>query len=61
MISWIVKMLLFWQYQKVSRLDRGGENIVRYFDPSPLDIFTPINNRWQSFVCISHLHDKIYH
>ena len=43
MISWIVKMLLFWQYQKLSQLDPGVK--ISYdilTPPSPLDIFTPL-------------------
>ena len=35
MISWQVKMLLFWHYQKVSQLDPGVK-----ISP-PLDILTP--------------------
>ena len=41
MVSWIVKMLLFWHYQKLYQLNPGGQNIVHYFAP-PLDIFNPL-------------------
>ena len=41
MISWIVKMLLFWHYQKVSQLDPGVKISYNILTPSPLDIFTP--------------------
>ena len=44
MISWKVKMLLFWHYQKVSQLNPGvkiSHNILTP-PPSPLDIFTPL-------------------
>ena len=62
MISLIDMMLLFWRYQKLSQLDPGVKisyNILT--PPSPLDILTPLKNRWQSFVCILYLVDKIYH
>ena len=58
MISWIVIMLLFWHYQKLSQFDPGVK-ISRYFrppTPSP-----PPNNPWKTVVCISYLLDKIYH
>ena len=42
MISWIVKMLLFWHYQKVSQLDPGVKILYDILTPSPLDIFTPL-------------------
>ena len=60
MISWKAKMLLFWYYQKVSQLDPGVKISYDILTPSPLDIFTPLKNRWQSFVCILYLFDKIY-
>ena len=41
MISWKVKMLLFWHYQKVSQLDPGVKISYDILTPSPLDIFTP--------------------
>ena len=50
MTSWIVKMLLFWHYQNLSELDPGVK--ISY---------DPLKNRWQSFVCILYLVDKIYH
>ena len=42
MISWNVKMLLFWHYQKVSQLDPGVKISYDILTPSPLDIFTPL-------------------
>ena len=67
MISWIVIMLLFWHYQKLSQL-KPGKKIFRgmgvkisYNILTLLDIFTPSNNQWQSFVCVSYLLDNIYH
>ena len=57
MISWIVKMLLFWHYQKVSQLNPGLKISYDILTLSPLRYFHPP----QSFVCISHLLDKIYH
>ena len=42
MISWKVKMLLFWHYQKVSQLDPGVKISHDILTPSPLDIFTPL-------------------
>ena len=52
MISWTIIMLLFWYYQKLSKLD--PEVKISY------DIFTP--TRYFAFnVCISYLLDKIYH
>ena len=38
MISWIVKMLLFWHYQKLSQLDPGVK--ISY------DILTPLPSRY---------------
>ena len=60
MISWIVKMLLFWHYQNISELDPGVKISYNILTP-PLDILTPLKNRWQSFVCILYLVDNIYH
>ena len=60
MISWIVRMLLFWQYQKLSQLDPGVKISYDILTLPPQDIFTPPKNRWQSFVCILYLVDKIY-
>ena len=42
MISWKVKMLLFWHYQKVSQLDPGVKISYDILTPSHLDIFTPL-------------------
>ena len=42
MISWIVKMLLFWHDQKVSQLDPGVKISYDILAPYPLDIFTPL-------------------
>ena len=39
MISWIVKMLLFWHYQKLTQLGPGVK--ISYNILTPLDIFTP--------------------
>ena len=39
MISWIVIMLLFWHYQKLSQLDLGVK--ISYIILTPLDIFDP--------------------
>ena len=61
MISRIVKMLLFWHYQNLSELDPGVKISYDILPPPPLDILTPLKNRWQSFVCILYLVDKIYH
>ena len=58
MISWIVKMLLFWHYQKLYQLDPGVKisyDILtppRYFQPPQI-----INDK--VFFCISYLLDKI--
>ena len=47
MISWIVVMLLFWHYQKLSQLNPGkkisrGVGVkISYNILTPLDIFTP--------------------
>ena len=60
MISLIVMMLLFWHYQKLSQLDPWVKISYDILTP-PLDILTPLKNRWQSFVCILYLVDKIYH
>ena len=56
MISWIVKMLLFWHYQNLSELNPGVKISYDILTP-PLDILTPLKNRWQSFVCILYLVD----
>ena len=63
MISWIVIMLLFWHYQRQSQLDPGVKiSYIILPPPPPPEIFSaPSNNRWQSFVCISYLLNKIYH
>ena len=53
MISWIVAMLLFWHYQKLSQLD--PEVKISY------DILTPQLDILHFNVCISYLLDKIYH
>ena len=60
MISWKVKMLLFWHYQNLSQLDPGVKISYDILTP-PLDILTPLKNPWQSIVCILYLVDKIYH
>ena len=39
MISWIVKMLLFWQYQKLSQLEPGVK--ISYDILTPPHIFWP--------------------
>ena len=52
MISWIVKMLLFWHCQNLSELNRGFKILYDILTPTPLDILTPLKNRWQSFVPI---------
>ena len=59
MISWIVIMLLFWHYQKLSQLDPGVK--MSYIILTPYIFSTSSNNRWWSFVCISYLLNKIYH
>ena len=40
MISWIVEMLLFWTYQKLSQLDPRVK--ISYDILTPPDIFTPL-------------------
>ena len=60
MISLIVKMLLFWHYQNLSELDPGVKISYDILNP-PSRYFDPLKNRWQSFVCILYLFDKIYH
>ena len=68
MISWIVKMLLFWYYQKLSQLDPGVKISYDILTPS-LYIFShlhlhpppPQHNWWKTVVCISYLLVKIYH
>ena len=40
MISWIVKMLLFWHYQNLSELNPGVKISYDILTP-PLDILTP--------------------
>ena len=42
MISWIVKMLLFWHYQKLYQLDPGVKISYDILTPPPLDIFNPL-------------------
>ena len=61
MISLIVMMLLFWHYQKLSRLDPWVKISYDILTPTPSRYFDPLKNRWQSFVCILYLVDKIYH
>ena len=67
MISWIVKMLLFWHHQNLSELDPGVKISYDILTPPPLRYFDPPQksmNQWQSFVCILYLVDhvdKIYH
>ena len=39
MISWIVKMLSFWHYEKLPQLDPGVK--ISYDILTPLDIFNP--------------------
>ena len=41
MISWIVKMLLFWHYQKLYQLDPGVKLSYDILTPR-LDIFNPL-------------------
>ena len=59
MISWIVKMLLFWHYQNLSELDPGVKILYDILTP-PSRYFDSHKNWWQSFVCILYLVDKIY-
>ena len=61
MISLIVMMLLFWHYQKLSQLDPWVKISYDILTPPPSRYFDPLKNRWQSFVCILYLVDKIYH
>ena len=59
MISWIVKMLLFWHHQKLSLLDPGVK--ILYDILTHLSIFSPpCNNKWQNFICLSYLLEKMY-
>ena len=60
MISWIVKMLLFWQYRKLSELDPGVKISYDILTPPHSRYFDPLKNWWQSLVCILYLVDKIY-
>ena len=60
MISWIVKMLLFWHYQKLYQLNPGVK--ISYDILTPLRYFQPpqiIND--EVFVSISYLLNNIYH
>ena len=41
MISWIVIMLLFWHYQKLSQLDPGVKILYDILTP-PLDIYAQL-------------------
>ena len=59
MISLIIIMLLFWHDQKLSQLDQGSKYCTIFLPP--LDIFTPSNNQWQSFICLSYLLEKMYY
>ena len=52
MITWVVIMLLFWHYQKLSQFDPGSKYRTIFWLPS--------NNKWQSFVWSLYLLDKIY-
>ena len=54
MISWIVKMLSFWHYQKLSQLDPGVK--ISYDILTPSRYFHPPNESMTKFFFAFHIY-----